>query len=157
MKIGGATANRFILSRMGKSHRLWTEYLKILRASFPRRPLWTTSQENYVTVRIASNRYVTYAHLQNASIRVHLHDQVHRGDVLALLGNSGNATGPHLHFQVTDGNSLLQSEGVPFIFNKFTDLGPGSAFELDKRLSIPRKNSIPGNNAVVEFTSPTKR
>jgi hypothetical protein len=111
---------------------------------------------NYVTVRIASNRYVTYAHLQSASIRVHLHDQVHRGDVLALLGNSGNATGPHLHFQVTDGNSLLQSEGVPFIFKKFTDLGPGSAFDLDKHLSIPRENSIPGNNAVVEFTSPTE-
>ena len=111
---------------------------------------------NYVTVRIASNRYVTYAHLQGTSIRVHLHDQVHRGDVLARLGNSGNATGPHLHFQVTDGNSLLQSEGVPFIFSKFTDLGPGSAYELDKHLSIPRDNSIPGNNAVVEFTSPTK-
>jgi hypothetical protein len=57
---------------------------------------------------------------------------------------------------VTDGNSLLQSEGVPFIFKKFTDLGPGSAFELDKHLSIPRENSIPGNNAVVEFTSPTE-
>jgi murein DD-endopeptidase len=107
---------------------------------------------NYVTVRIASNRYVTYAHLQGASIRVHLHDQVHRGDVLARLGNSGNATGPHLHFQVTDGNSLLESEGVPFIFNKFTDLGPGSAYELDKHISVPREHSIPGNNAVVEFT-----
>jgi hypothetical protein len=71
---------------------------------------------NYVIIRIAPNRYVTYAHLQGASIKVHLHDQVHRGDVLALLGNSGNATGPHLHFQVTDGNSVLQSEGVPFIF-----------------------------------------
>jgi murein DD-endopeptidase len=108
---------------------------------------------NYVIVRIGLNRYVTYAHLQGASIKVHLHDQVHRGDVLALLGNSGNATGPHLHLQVTDGNSVLQSEGVPFIFEKFTSLGPGSEFELDKHPSIPREDSIPGNNDVVEFTS----
>jgi murein DD-endopeptidase MepM/ murein hydrolase activator NlpD len=78
---------------------------------------------------------------------------VHRGDVLALLGNSGNATGPHLHFQVTDGNSVLQSEGVPFIFEKFTSLGPGSEYELDKHPSIPREDSIPVNNDVVEFTS----
>ena len=106
---------------------------------------------NYVTVRIAANRYATYAHLQNSSIRVHLHDQVHGGDVLGRLGNSGNATGPHLHFQLTDGNSVLQSEGVPFTFHKFTYLGPGSEYETDKHLSIPRDHSIPGNNDVVEF------
>ena len=106
---------------------------------------------NYVTVRIAASRYATYAHLQNGSIRVHLHDQVHGGDVLGRLGNSGNATGPHLHFQLTDGNSVLQSEGVPFIFNKFSYLGPGSEYETDKHLSIPRDHSIPGNNDVVEI------
>jgi hypothetical protein len=108
---------------------------------------------NYVIVRIASNRYVTYAHVQNGSLKVRVHDHVRRGDVLGRLGNSGNATAPHLHFQVTDGNSVLQSEGVPFIFDKFTDLGPGSDYEADKHPSIPRVRSIPGNNDVVEFTS----
>jgi len=111
---------------------------------------------NYVTVRIAAGRYATYAHLQNGSIRLHLHDQVHGGDVLGRLGNSGNATGPHLHFQLTDGNSVLQSEGVPFIFNKFTYLGPGSEYETDKHLSIPRDHSIPGNNDVVEIALANK-
>jgi murein DD-endopeptidase len=112
---------------------------------------------DYVIVRIAPNRYVTYAHLQPGSIKVRLHDQVRRGDVLARLGNSGNATAPHLHFQVTDGNSVLQSEGVPFVFDKFTYLGPGSDYELDKHPSVPREHSIPGNNAVVEFTSVKKQ
>jgi hypothetical protein len=54
---------------------------------------------------------------------------------------------------VTDGNSVLQSEGVPFVLEKFTDLGPGSDYEPAKHLSIPRELSIPGNNAVVEFGS----
>lgn len=98
---------------------------------------------NYVIVRIGADRYVTYAHLQNGSIKVRLHDQVRRGTVLALLGNSGNATGAHLHFQVTNGNSVLQSEGVPFILDKFTDLGPGSEFELDKHISILRNARFP--------------
>jgi murein DD-endopeptidase len=108
---------------------------------------------NYVIVRIAPNRYVTYAHLQNGSIKVHVHDQVHAGDVLARLGNSGSATAPHLHFQVTDDNSVLQSEGVPFVFAKYTDLGPGADYEVDKHLSIPRENSLPGNLDVIDFTS----
>ncbi len=111
---------------------------------------------NYVIFRIAPNRYVTYAHLQNGSIKVRLHDRVRRGDMLARLGNTGNTTGAHLHFQVTDANSVLQSEGVPFIFEKFTYLGPGSDYELDKHPSIPWTQSIPGNEAVIEFTSEKK-
>lgn len=105
---------------------------------------------NYVTLQIAPNRYVTYAHLQKGSIRVRVRDRVHRGDVLALLGNSGNTTGAHLHLQVTDRNSVLQSEGVPFVFDSFTYLGPGSDYP-EKQVTVPRKNSIPPGNAVVEF------
>jgi murein DD-endopeptidase MepM/ murein hydrolase activator NlpD len=106
---------------------------------------------NYVILRIAPNRYVTYAHLQSGSIGVRLHDHVARGRVIGRLGNSGQATAPHLHLQVTDGNSVLQSEGVPFIFSSFTDLGPGSDYELTKHLSVPRTDSVPGKDAVVEL------
>jgi hypothetical protein len=106
---------------------------------------------NYVILRIAPNRYVTYAHLQTGSIAVRLHDHVARGRVIARLGNSGQATAPHLHLQVTDGNSVLQSEGVPFIFSSFTDLGPGSDYELNKHLSVPRTDSVPGKDEVIEL------
>jgi murein DD-endopeptidase len=108
---------------------------------------------NYVTLQIASNRYVTYAHLQNGTIKVRLHVHVHRGDLLALLGNSGNTTGAHLHLQVTDRNSVLQSQGVPFVFRSFTYLGPGSDYELDKYISVPWADSIPLGNAVIQFDS----
>ncbi|HTA22316.1 MAG TPA: M23 family metallopeptidase [Terriglobales bacterium] len=111
---------------------------------------------NYLILRIASNRYATYAHLQTGSIKVRPHDHVRRGDVLARLGNTGNATGAHLHFQVTDGNSVLQSEGVPFIFDHFTYLGPGSEYEIDKHPSTPWTHSIPGDEGVIEFTSANK-
>jgi hypothetical protein len=106
---------------------------------------------NHVILKIATDRYVTYAHLQNGSIKVRLHDRVHTGDVLALLGNSGNTTGAHLHLQVTDRNSVLQSEGVPFVFGSFTYLGPGSEYELNKHVSEPWQESIPPGDAVVEF------
>jgi len=108
---------------------------------------------NHVILRIAPNRFVTYAHLQNGSIKVRLHDQVRAGDVLALLGNSGNTTGAHLHLQVTDRNSVLQSQGVPFVFPGFTYLGPGSDYEANKHVSVPWKSSTPPGNAVVQFDS----
>jgi Peptidase family M23 len=106
---------------------------------------------NYVVVRISPEHYATYAHLQTGSIKVRVHDHVHRGDVLALLGNTGQATGPHLHFQITNGDSVLESEGIPFVFQSFTDLGPGSDYEPDKHPSISRRHSIPRGNTVVEF------
>jgi hypothetical protein len=106
---------------------------------------------NHVILKIAPNRYVTYAHLQNGSIKVRLHDRVHQGSVLALLGNSGTTTGAHLHLQVTDRNSVLQAEGVPFVFASFTYLGPGSEYELDKHVSAPWVESIPSADAVVQF------
>jgi hypothetical protein len=112
---------------------------------------------NYIILRIAPNRYVTYAHLQTGSIKVRAHDHVARGAVVARLGNTGQATAPHLHLHVTDGNSALQSEGVPFIFANFTDLGPGSDYELDKHQSIPRTDSIPGKDEVVDFALANKR
>jgi murein DD-endopeptidase MepM/ murein hydrolase activator NlpD len=106
---------------------------------------------NHLILKIAPNRYVTYAHLQNGSIKVRLHDRVRKADVLALLGNSGNTTGAHLHLQVTDQNSVLQAEGVPFVFGRFTYLGPGSDYEPNKHASAPWVQSIPPGDAVLEF------
>ena len=34
-----------------------------------------------------------------------------RGQVVALLGNSGNSTEPHVHFQIADGPTFLSSKG----------------------------------------------
>lgn len=127
------------------------ESRRIRRAFLPKQVTLDNIAGNYVILRIAPKRYVTYAHLQTGSIKVALHDRVARGTVIARLGNTGQATAPHLHFQVTDGNSVLQSEGVPFIFANFTDLGPGSDYEVGKHPSIPRRDSIPGKDEVVDF------
>lgn len=105
---------------------------------------------NHIILKIAPERFVTYAHLQRGSIKVRSGAHVHRGDVLALLGNSGNTTGAHLHLQVTDRNSVLQSQGVPFVLERFTYLGPGADY-AEKQVSEPRVDSIPPGNGVVRF------
>jgi hypothetical protein len=56
-----------------------------------------------------------------------------------------------LHFQVTNEGAVLQSEGVPFVLERFTYLGQGSAYELDKHPSVPWTHSTPPGNAVLQF------
>lgn len=78
---------------------------------------------NYVTIDLGGGHYALYAHLQPGSIRVKLGQKVTAGQVVGLLGNSGNSDAPHLHFQLSDGNSPLGSEGIPYALPGFTQLG----------------------------------
>jgi len=48
---------------------------------------------NHVTVRIAADAYVTFAHLKQGSVGVRLHQKIKRGAQLAQVGNTGNTTG----------------------------------------------------------------
>jgi len=78
---------------------------------------------NHVVVDIGQGRFAFYAHLQPGSITVKVGDRVAGGQVLGMLGNSGNSDAPHLHFHVMDGPSPLASNGLPFRFAKFTTAG----------------------------------
>jgi murein DD-endopeptidase MepM/ murein hydrolase activator NlpD len=84
-----------------------------------------TMAGNYVVLDVGEGRYAYYAHFQPGQIRVKLGDKVSRGQVLGLVGNSGNSTEPHLHFQISDTDSLFTSEGLPYHFRSFEVLGKG--------------------------------
>jgi len=114
---------------------------------------------NYVILDLRNGFYAFYAHLKPKSIRVKVGDKVHRGEVLALLGNSGNSDAPHLHFHVTDGNSPLGAEGVPFVFESFEQQGFLSSksqlisggWKPDPKNITKVQNEMPADNAVVRF------
>ncbi|MEN3266199.1 M23 family metallopeptidase [Pseudonocardia sp.] len=82
-----------------------------------------TAGGNHAVVDIGNGRFAFYAHLQPGSLRVRVGDRVRAGDVIGLLGNSGNTDAPHLHFHVMDGPLPLQSNGLPFVFTAFTGQG----------------------------------
>jgi hypothetical protein len=72
---------------------------------------------NHVILDLGGGRYAMYAHLAPHSVTVHVGDHVRAGDKLGLLGNSGNTTGPHLHFQISDRPSTLDTTSLPFVFD----------------------------------------
>jgi len=78
---------------------------------------------NYVSVEVGDGRYAFYAHLQPGSIRVKVGDRVRVGQMLALLGSSGNSNAPHLHFQMMDGPTPVAASGVPYRFSRFSVAG----------------------------------
>lgn len=84
---------------------------------------------NYVSINIGNNLVAFYEHLKPGSIRVKPGQKVKKGDVIALLGFTGQTTGPHLHFHVANKNSPLGAEGISFAFEKFKLVGIYSDFE----------------------------
>jgi murein DD-endopeptidase MepM/ murein hydrolase activator NlpD len=60
----------------------------IVRIKFKNRAKWFTA---------------SYMHLQKGTIKVKVGDKVAMGDVLAKSGNTGESTGPHLHFEIQRG------------------------------------------------------
>jgi murein DD-endopeptidase len=119
---------------------------------------------NYVTLDLGQGRYAFYEHLKHGSIKIKIGDRVKSGQVIGLLGNSGSSSsGPHLHFHVSDANSTLAAEGLPYVFKSFEVLG---AFETiggfatgERWKSLPhetagaRQMELPAANTVVVFHS----
>jgi hypothetical protein len=66
---------------------------------------------NFVTIDHGGGVVTGYAHL--SVIRVQVGQQVVAGQVIALSGNTGTSTGPHLHFNVRVSGSFV--DPIPFM------------------------------------------
>ncbi|MGH2583434.1 MAG: M23 family metallopeptidase, partial [Dehalococcoidia bacterium] len=120
---------------------------------------------NHVVVDIGGGRFAFYAHLQPGSLRVQVGEGVTRGQVIGLLGNTGNSDAPHLHFHVMDGPEPLASNGLPYVFRSFEsegtltntvdDLVEGQPAQIGPALAGRHRLQIPMNNQVVDFGTPS--
>jgi len=61
---------------------------------------YSSSYGNYVVVSHGSGNTTLYAHM--SSRKVSVGQTVKQGDVLGITGSTGNSTGPHLHFEITE-------------------------------------------------------
>jgi murein DD-endopeptidase MepM/ murein hydrolase activator NlpD len=107
---------------------------------------------NSVILDLGGGNFALYAHFQPGTIRVEEGEHVERGDVLALVGNSGNSLAPHLHFHVMNGPLSLASNGLPYEVDSFkvTGKNPGGTAAFDKA-------EAEGTPLKVERVDPPKR
>ncbi|MBP1927683.1 hypothetical protein J2741_000230 [Methanolinea mesophila] len=130
---------------------------------------------NYVIIDLGNDKYACYAHMVNGSVLVKKGDIVREGQVIGLLGNSGNSDIPHLHFQVVTGTpSFLGAEGYPHVYRSFDATGGINMTRGEERMSEPgysvlqlwsefdsfvtylehpvlQENRLPDNNMIVRF------
>ena len=116
---------------------------------------------NMVVIAMADGNYAFYAHMIKGRIAVTKGEWVKTGDLLGYVGNSGNSSAPHLHFQISDRQDLLKSYGVPFVIDKFVDRGVAKASEKQylagelnwapNGINTQQQNRLPSLNRVSEF------
>lgn len=78
----------------------------------------TTGYGNYVVLQHTADDgttfYTLYGHMIQGSIQVSIGEEVEQGRVLGTMGNTGNSTGNHLHFEVRIGENSSAKAVDPF-------------------------------------------
>ncbi|CCF84523.1 M23 family metallopeptidase [Nitrolancea hollandica] len=123
-----------------------------------------TVDGNHVVLDLGGGFYAFYAHMRKGSVTVKPGDKVKRGQVIGKLGNSGNTSAPHLHFHIVTGPSVLGSDGVPYVIDRFAMAGQVSVSQFNaapdvtgvwdqNRLNPPsaRTGQFPLNLNIINF------
>jgi murein DD-endopeptidase MepM/ murein hydrolase activator NlpD len=69
-----------------------------------------TGYGNVIILRHDRKTTSLYAH--NSELKVTQGDHVTKGALVALLGNTGHSTGPHVHFEIRDGDVAVNPRNV---------------------------------------------
>ncbi|NOV04342.1 murein hydrolase activator EnvC family protein [Paenibacillus planticolens] len=76
---------------------------------------------NWVVIKHPNGLMSVYGHMYGDGIYVSVGQEVQRGQVIAVVGNDGQSTGPHLHFAVAaglTGNQMNYIDPRPYLSNQ---------------------------------------
>ena len=84
---------------------------------------------NYVIIDHGNDEFSYLAHFKYDSIEVKEGDEVKQGDLLGLVGNSGNSSEPHIHFHVADSSDPNTSKSIRISFEQDKEIKQGDFVE----------------------------
>lgn len=92
----------------------------------------------YVTILHVHKVSSLYAHLKEISKHICIGAKIEQGMIIGFLGETGKASGPHLHFQLLiKGRCLKKIKGAkPEPISGYHDLSPGRWYKSDNQLLI---------------------
>lgn len=73
---------------------------------------------NYVIIDHGNEEYSYLVHFKYQSIKVNEGDEINQGDLIGLVGNSGNSSEPHIHFHVADSLDPMKSKSIRINFGR---------------------------------------
>ncbi len=99
---------------------------------------------NNIVLDLGHGKYAYYFHLHPGSVLVKAGDHIHRGQMIARIGCSGDATVPHLHFEVTTSTKLIAGEGMPYAIDQYRVRADDGSWQV-------RRKELPLDKMVVDF------
>ena len=88
---------------------------------------WDNSYGNFIVFRTHDNKVFLFAHLKYKP-DIKTGKALREGEKIAVMGSSGNATGPHLHIELEDGKEWTYNKRLlnPDDYIDFSDYGKES-------------------------------
>jgi hypothetical protein len=101
----------------------------------------------YVEIQHSGGKSTLYAHMSKINVKVG--DQVKKGDIIGLSGNSGFSTGPHLHFELRiNGNHTDPSAYVGLAYGPGGTKANTSSMDEDGNSATRAGSSVVPNNFI---------
>nr|WP_325301753.1 peptidoglycan DD-metalloendopeptidase family protein [uncultured Dysosmobacter sp.] len=98
--IGSTNHKGTDIGRVGYTSQVYASKAgTVIKATYSR------SYGNYVVISHGSGNTTLYAHM--SSLKTTAGAYVNQGDVIGITGSTGNSTGPHLHFEITENGSRV--------------------------------------------------
>ena len=102
---------------------------------------------NHVMIQAKEGYIMFLAHLRNQSILVKEGQYVQQGEVIGMVGNSGNSTAPHLHINLFDQmENPYESKVLQFLFSSYELLSAEGRW-------VKHTSSVPKVGALVRFNA----
>jgi len=94
---------------------------------------------NTVVIRHPAGYKTLYAHL--SAFKTHVGKRVKTGDLIALSGNTGRSTGPHLHFGLSLNNRWI-NPALKIVFTKGLSGNAKTAFKASTKIYMQKMKNL---------------